>query len=361
MKAHLDMMTDQVNASGATPDRLAFGDARPLVVLLVAANLAYPFALEVFFVALGPAAGGSLAATVGAAFALAAAFATPALGFAAILRLGAAAPVSAAALRARRLAHFSVAAPPLYTATGVLLITADLPGRGAAVWSAVWLTALAVLLLRPAAAQPPRSAAVGTPPPWLRWGHGLAAAAVLFGFVALHLGNHLLALAGADLHAQAQQVLRLWYRAPVVEPILVGLMLWLIGSGIALARHRTLSFTDRWGALQTASGAYLGAFLLSHMTAALVMARAKFGIDTTWSWAAGAPAGLLGDPWSVRLVPHYLLAVAAITAHAACGLRIILLAHGRRRATADAAAIAIVGGGALLALTLVAALLGARL
>ena len=138
-------------------------------------------------------------------------------------------------------------------------------------------------------------------------------------------------------------------------------MIWLMGSGIALARHRTQSSIDGWGALQTSSGAYLGAFLFSHMTAALVMARAKFGIDTNWDWATGAPAGLLGDAWSVRLIPHYLLAVAAVSAHAACGLRTVSLTHGARRLMVDKLACSFVVGGLLLALALTAALLGLRL
>lgn len=348
-------------APGRVPVVAAFGDERPLVTLLVAANLAYPFALAAFFKLLAVAADGALVGWVGAALALGLAFATPAIGFAAILHLGRTIAISAGALRARRLAHLSVAAPPLFTATGVLLITLDMAGWDIFVWSGIWLMAFMALLVLPASAALPRRDVVGTPPTWLRWSHGLAAAVMLFGFVGLHLGNHLVALAGADAHSNVQDVLRLWYRAAVVEPVLVVLVIWLLGTGVALARYRTVAFADGWGSLQTASGTYIGAFLFSHVIAALVMARAKFGIDTTWDWAAGAPTGLLGDAWSVRLIPHYLLAVAAVAAHAACGLRVVLLAHGVRRAVVDSLARAVVGGGALLALVIVAAQLGLRL
>ena len=354
-------MTNHANAYEAAPDMGGFADERPLVTLLVIANIAYPFALEIFFGVLESATNGSAAAISGGALAFTAALATPVSGFATILRLGARAATSAAALRARRLAHFSVAAPPLYTATGVVLFTFDLPGLDILVWSAAWLMALGALLIWPAPTEPPERAIIGTPSAWLRWSHGLAAATVLLGYVSLHLGNHLFALAGSDIHAQIQDVVRLWYRASTVEPVLIGLMVWLIGSGIALARHRTVSFTDGWGALQTASGAYLGGFLFSHMTAALIMARAKFGIDTTWDWAAGAPAGLLGDAWNVRLIPHYLLAVAAVATHAACGLRIVLLGHGTHRLVVEALARFVIVAGSLLALALIAALLGLRL
>ncbi len=354
-------MAHQLDAYDGTANGVAVTDGRPLTALLVTANLFYPFALHLFFRTFQLAAQGSLVAAFGATVAFACVLATPALGFATILRLGSQAAGSAAALRVRRLAHFSVAAPPLYTATGVLLFTLDLPGWDMLVWFAVWLTVLIVLSVWPAPAERPAYSIAGTPPAWLRWSHGLAAGIVLLGYIGLHLGNHLFGLVGAEIHAQVQDILRLWYRAPAVEPVLVGLMVWLIGSGVALARHRTLSFTDGWGALQTASGGYLGAFLFSHMTAALIMARGKFGIDTTWEWAAGAPDGLLGDAWSVRLIPHYLLAVAAVTAHAACGLRTVLLAHNTSRGFVDRLARVVIAGGVLLALTLVAALLGLRL
>ncbi len=352
---------DPLSLSGRVLGIAELGDERPLAAQLIAANLAYPFVLALFFAALGPAAAGSRAALAGAAMALALAFAIPAIGLVAIRRLGALSSISKAALRARRLAHLTVAVPPLFTATGVVLITIDLPAWETFIWLAMWLIALAALVIRPARAEPPGPVLLAPPAAWLRWSHGVAAAAVLIGFVGLHLGNHLFALAGADAHGAVQETLRQWYRAPAIEPILIALVAWLLGSGAALARHRTATASDGWGALQTASGAYLGAFLFSHLTAALLMARAKFGIDTDWAWASGAPVGLLGDPWSVRLIPHYALAVTAVAVHAACGLRQVLLAHKMRRATANALGHLTIGGGVLLALTLVAALLGLRL
>lgn len=61
------------------------------------------------------------------------------------------------------------------------------------------------------------------------------------------------------------------------------------------------------------------------------------------------------------MIPHYLLAVAAVAVHAACGQRVVLCAHGVRRRTADGFAGFVVAGGVILAFTLVAALLGFRL
>jgi succinate dehydrogenase/fumarate reductase cytochrome b subunit len=122
-----------------------------------------------------------------------------------------------------------------------------------------------------------------------------------------------------------------------------------------------ISYTDAFGTLQTMAGAYLAAFLASHLTAAFILARWKGGIDTNWDWAVGNPAGLFSDPWNVRLIPHYVIAVAAVVAHAACGLRVVLLANGVGEARAGDLARAIILGGALLAVAIMSGMLGLHL
>jgi hypothetical protein len=62
--------------------------------------------------------------------------------------------------------------------------------------------------------------------------------------------------------------------------------------------------------------------------------------------ALGDPAGWFADEW---LISHYVIAVAAVVAHAACGLRVVLLAHGIGGAHAGALARAIVSVAILLA------------
>jgi succinate dehydrogenase/fumarate reductase cytochrome b subunit len=58
----------------------------------------------------------------------------------------------------------------------------------------------------------------------------------------------------------------------------------------------------------------------------------------------------------VRLIPHYLLGVWALTTHAACGLRYVMLTRGVARSTADRIAIAISVAGAIAATLMVLAL-----
>jgi len=354
-------MVDHANAIAA-PQRVSKDHNKKLpLILLALTSLSYPITLEVFYRVIGDAVTGSAFHAVAAILALGSALLVPVIGFLTILHFGAIVRPSPDELATRRLAHFVVASPPLYTALGVLLFIAELARWDMAVWLLAWAAALAAIMI---ARLPPSNPQVDTrrePATWLRWSHGLVAAIVLVGFIGLHLGNHLLALKGSELHGQVQSVLRLWYRGPIVEPILIGLLVWLIGSGLILLSYRTRLFADGWGSLQTASGAYVGAFLISHLAASLVMARMKYGVDTNWDWATGMPVGLLGDPWNVRLIPHYLFAVIAVSAHAVCGLRVVLLGHGIDHRQVDTITQPLIGLGVLLALVLIPVLLGFRL
>ena len=69
--------------------------------------------------------------------------------------------------------------------------------------------------------------------------------------------------------------------------------------------------------------------------AARVFARTYLGIDTGWSFATGAPTGLVKDPWNIRLVPHYWLGVFFVLTHLAAGVRVVIMAHGVSKAFAD--------------------------
>ncbi len=81
-------------------------------------------------------------------------------------------------------------------------------------------------------------------------------------------------------------------------------------------------------------------------------------IDTNWDFAIGAPAGLMGDPWNVRLVPHYSLAVFLLFSHLACGLRAVLLGQDAAEKRANRIARAVIGLGGVIALVIISAMLG---
>ena len=81
-------------------------------------------------------------------------------------------------------------------------------------------------------------------------------------------------------------------------------------------------------------------------------------MDTNWDFAVGAPAGVMGDPWNVRLIPHYSLAVFLLSAHVACGLRAILLAHHATLGVANRFGVAMITLGGIIALTITLSMLG---
>jgi hypothetical protein len=66
---------------------------------------------------------------------------------------------------------------------------------------------------------------------------------------------------------------------------------------------------------------YLAFYVLGHMDSVFIFARTYLGMDSGWVFATGAPTGLIMDPWNIRLVPHYWLAVFFVLAHLASGAR----------------------------------------
>jgi hypothetical protein len=114
----------------------------------------------------------------------------------------------------------------------------------------------------------------------------------------------------------------------VVEPVLVGLMLFQVISGARLVWRWSGVAVDAYRVFQIGSGTYLAAFIVTHLNSALVSARTVHKIETGWAWASGAPTGLIHDAWNIRLLPHYAFGVFFILAHLASGLRGVVIEHG---------------------------------
>lgn len=286
-------------------------------------------------------------------------YSVPAIALWAIRVLGQEQHPTPADVRARGLAHLAFASPPLFTALGVALYLVH-SNSDYLVWALIWLPIVIVAVISER-----RRVAIASEPKMqkmqfrsLRTAHGLSAVAILTVFLAPHLANHLTAIWSSDLHKAVMDVLRVVYRQTAVQSILVGLLLFQIVSGIVLLRRRIGAADHTLGSLQTASGAYLAAFIASHLIAVFVLGRQFLHVDTNWDFAVGAPAGLMGDPWNVRLIPHYSLAVFLLCTHIACGLRAVLLGrHATLRAAnwTSATAMAV---GAVIALTITLAMLG---
>ncbi|WP_218016309.1 hypothetical protein [Sphingomonas asaccharolytica] len=245
----------------------------------------------------------------------------------------------------------------MFVSTGVVSSLVHSPLPDLWTWSIFWLVlGIGAAVASSKGQSRPPGAMTGR----LRVVHGISALAILL-FVAFHLTNHLFGLFGPVIHAQVMAIGRLVYRSRFVEPVFVAILLFQVASGFKLAWRWSARRLDVAGVLQVGSGAYLAAFILTHLNSAFVSARWVHGIPTDWAWATGAPEGLLMDAWNIRLLPHYALGVFFVIAHVFCGLRTVLLAHGVRSSIANQVwACGLLGAGGV-SLLITAALCGLRI
>ena len=320
-----------------------------------AAALVYPYTLKLFSGLITDAGPSGAAVSPLAVIVLLGGMSVPLYALSIALWLGRLAQPSQFQVRARRLAFFSMAAPPLFVFFGVALGLVGSPVRDVTAWTAFWAGAV----LFGALASHQVTETNGPVSPRLRAFHGVTAALLLV-FVAFHLSNHLAALIGPDAHARFMQAGRTIYRSGVVEPVLIGLLLVQIVTGGRLAWSWTASGGGFYRTIQIGSGVYIAAFIVTHMNSAFVSARWIRDIPTNWAWASGAPEGLIQDAWNIRLLPHYAFGVTFVLMHLTSGLRVVLMAHGVPERTANALWIAGAVVATSVAGAIVAALLGVR-
>jgi len=329
----------------------------PLLALL------YPFLLEAFHASIAPVINGETAEPVlrsaVAALFLLFAFAAPIVALLGAMALGEIAAPSAAQRRARAIALLAVAAPPLFVFLGVELYMLHDPVPNIWVWVAFWLGMIALAAFWGGDA--PAPAATGTAPARLRVAHGLSALGIIAIFLALHLVNHLMFILGPDTYRAVMKAVRHVYRQEVLQPLLVALFLFQLGSGVYLATHARERPMDRFRTFQIASGIFLATYVLGHMNSVFVFARLYLGIDSDWAFATGAPAGLIKDAWNIRLVPHYGLGVFFVLSPLAAGARAVMLSHGVARRYSDRFLIGSATAAGFVAFAIMFGMCGARL
>lgn len=331
--------------------RMSANRARAFDLTPALAAICYPFLLDAFHLVVGaPGSRSSASTIVTAAIVLASILAVPTLGlvFAARKQVG---------TSARRLAYAGVVAPTIYVFLGVVQSMAGSILPDELVWCVLWSGAAFLAWLKS------HAPAEGHPAPAVgRWrvAHGITGAVVLL-YVGFHIVNHLFGLIGPEAHATVMDLGRKVYRAPLVEPPLVALMLFQVASGLYLAWRWSVSALDFQKTFQIASGFYLSVFILGHMNSVFLYARTYLGIPTDWAFATGAPSGLIHDAWNIRLLPHYLLGVFFVLAHLSSGLRVVMIAHGIHRTIADRIWIACAFAGAVIAIAIIVGMCGGRI
>ncbi len=299
------------------------------------------------------ASGDSILLWLSATACLALAFATPLIAFLAAMSFCEIVRPTVAQLRAKRTALLAVAAPTLFVFLGVVLTMLHDPMPDTWLWVACWAIALA-LLLRSDNGVPAVVAPRPVPAP-LRVAHGVSALALVVIFLALHIANHLVFPAGEGTFNAVMKLFRHVYRNDILQPLVVALFLFQVGTGLFFVWRLTTAPSDRFRTFQIASGVYLAFYLLDHMDSVFIFARTYLGIDTDWAWATGAPTGLVKDSWNIRLVPHYWFGAFFVLAHLAAGARDVMMTHGVSKAFADRF---MVGGAAVAGLVATVIMLG---
>lgn len=132
-------------------------------------------------------------------------------------------------------------------------------------------------------------------------------------FVGLHLFNHLWSLAGPAAHIDMMATLRVIYRHPVVETLLLAAVVVQVVSGLRLRRKLRGQVAGFYPRLQLWSGLYLAFFLVAHVFA-VMMGRFVFQLDTNYYYGA---AGMNFFPTMLFYIPYYSLACMAFFGHVA--------------------------------------------
>jgi MFS family permease len=143
-------------------------------------------------------------------------------------------------------------------------------------------------------------------------------AALLLVFLGLHLTSHVSALFGPETQSILFQYLRPLYRAPFIEPILIGLFLTQVGLGLILVAPRLRqSQKPLWSWIQITSGLYLALFIVNHIFLGILRGRTYAGVETGFYFVAST---LVTAPIRYGFIPYYSLAVIALFVHIAAAL-----------------------------------------
>lgn len=142
-----------------------------------------------------------------------------------------------------------------------------------------------------------------------------ANAMVLGVFLVAHLINHVAIFGGIATHLDVQRALRLAYRLPGIEHVLIALFGLQVLLGLALIARRGRP-RGLWAWLQVSSGGFLVLFIAQHIVA-ILLARAG-GLDTNTYFAA---AVVSEAPFVWYFAPYYALGITALAVHVAAAIR----------------------------------------
>ena len=139
-------------------------------------------------------------------------------------------------------------------------------------------------------------------------------AGFVFAFICLHFANHFAGLFGIATHIQFMDAVRLLYRQPLVEGVVLLAFAIQIVTGVPLILEIWRKKKDFIHQLQAASGLLMVLFIVIHIVW-VMLGRNVFYLDTNFTYAA---AGLMSPSWHYAFMAFYGVGVGSLFVHMAC-------------------------------------------
>jgi len=251
----------------------------------------------------------------------------------------------------RGLGILLIISPVLRVFSSVVAGLLNIPASSLAVWFDLWIILAALMLWR--IANPKRIFSVRTMSK-TRTVHGLGAILIAL-FVVAHMTVNLSILKSPEAYLSAASALRLAYRTPIAEPILIAVLVLQIATGLMMAADTLVHRVSSENLIQIACGLYLVVFIASHTIAVAVLGRVQLNPGPDFTYASTGPRGLLANLGGVPLAPYYLLAVVTFFTHLSRPVRVWTVRIGKTR-LALPGAYAVVSIGFVVAVALLIAL-----
>jgi hypothetical protein len=255
------------------------------------------------------------------------------------------------ALIRRGLGILLIITPVLRVFSGVAASLLNISNHTALVCFSLWAAIAALMLWCIRRPEPVFSASMIAK---IKPVHAAGAIAIAL-FVAAHLATSLTILKNPETYTWSASLLRLAYRTPAGEPILIGLLILQVITGLTMA---TDAFTRRASSeylIHMACGLYFVVYLGSHTLAVAVIGRATLNHGPDFTFASSGAGGLLANPGGVSLAPYYFLAVVAFFTHLSRPLRLWVMRIANA-GTARRSSYALVGARSLVAAALLVGL-----
>lgn len=169
-----------------------------------------------------------------------------------------------------------------------------------------------------------------------------ACALILSVFVAAHIGNHVIGVFGLETYFRYLTAVRQVYRHPIGEPILIGLIILQMFTGLAVTasafqrreRRKLLSWIE-------IVAAWLFFLFIAIHLASIAVTRFYFEMETDFLWVATMMRPSLLQPF---VVAFHFLGIVVVTTHMGIGFRFLLTGVGFSR-TGNVVAALIAGAG----------------